>query len=399
MHYIDAPDYLDKGGGVRWFKETPSPGTVVGRYIMNAVMLEIIGVILAEGITLRTGGSADETANYASQLNDAIDAKDADLEATLQAQIDTLDDWRTDEIDPYMQSHWNGFIQGFHLGKNEDEWRKLNISKGSLGIYIINADEWYNVNLTSANYYKQFIGDAYTGYETFAPGSGNGGVAPGVNSISPRRWLHVYVIWAPTKPVEIIADDSLTAANARTAYGTQYSIGDNDDIGYRRIGSFQIITLSPSVHTIKPFSQHGDKFTWHYTYNSGYTEVNTESPGEEVNLDVSAITNDYGSVAPAFPGLQVKCDILLSYIAKEASQTLADLKIEQYLEGGYVDCISLVKTLQAGEQEYSKEYVKFEAFPSDYLRLRMSVGVAANVVRVYTMVTGYTDFRGKFDRI
>lgn len=71
MHYIDAPDYEDKGGGVRWFKETPLPGTVVGKHIQNAMMIEIIGVLNEAGIAVRASGAADEAGSW-GQLRTAI---------------------------------------------------------------------------------------------------------------------------------------------------------------------------------------------------------------------------------------------------------------------------------------------------------------------------------------
>lgn len=71
MHYIDADDYEDKGGGVRWFKESPLPRTVYGKDMGNAMMLEIIGVLNAAGVTPAADGAADESAGW-GQLAESI---------------------------------------------------------------------------------------------------------------------------------------------------------------------------------------------------------------------------------------------------------------------------------------------------------------------------------------
>lgn len=68
MHYIDAADYLDLGAGVRHFKETPAPRTIVGKDIQNAMMMEIINVLLAAGISPSASGTADETAGWVQLL-------------------------------------------------------------------------------------------------------------------------------------------------------------------------------------------------------------------------------------------------------------------------------------------------------------------------------------------
>lgn len=85
MHYTDGTDYVDVGGGVRRFKETPAPSSVLGYQMMNAVQQEMIDVIVAGNQTLRLSGAADESASYASQLLPAINY----LDAQVQVNVDT----------------------------------------------------------------------------------------------------------------------------------------------------------------------------------------------------------------------------------------------------------------------------------------------------------------------
>ena len=66
MHALDS---ADSAGGL--YVAGP-PRTVIGRHYLNAIGREIIGAILAAGITLRASGAADAAASYTGQLLEAI---------------------------------------------------------------------------------------------------------------------------------------------------------------------------------------------------------------------------------------------------------------------------------------------------------------------------------------
>lgn len=70
MHRTEGPDYITESGKRR-YKETPSPGTVVNKFHMNAIQEEIALVIEGVGMTLAATGAADRSAGW-GQLYQAI---------------------------------------------------------------------------------------------------------------------------------------------------------------------------------------------------------------------------------------------------------------------------------------------------------------------------------------
>jgi len=67
MHRVDSLNYVTTGGKRR-FKESPAPGTTLGKDFKNAVQEEVCQVVEAAQLTLAVSGAADESANWGQML-------------------------------------------------------------------------------------------------------------------------------------------------------------------------------------------------------------------------------------------------------------------------------------------------------------------------------------------
>lgn len=88
MHRVDADGYTTVSGKRRFIDRSlpTEEGTVDGAYWNNAIQEEIAQVIEDAGLTLRTSGSADQTANW-GQLSQAIFSSNAISNAGLSDDL------------------------------------------------------------------------------------------------------------------------------------------------------------------------------------------------------------------------------------------------------------------------------------------------------------------------